>query len=395
MSGETLTVGVPREIKAGEKRVGLTPGGVRTLKESGVSVLVEKGAGEDSDYPDAEYEKAGAEMVSRPGELYQKSGLIKKVKEPLAPEWEFLKQDQIFFCYLHLASPENRKLVEILLEKRAVGIGLETAEKNGRTIFLEPMSEIAGTLAGYFAGLMRQTVRVEKEKIVYPPRFQDKMEWVASQFPEIPENLNPGCSVIFGGGTAGRKAAETILKMGGEVDLVEKREERREELRQEFKAFGVHFRCWGLEENFRERLGVADVWIGCVHVVGQRAPLVLSREELQKLSRGKPKVILDIAVDQGGNFPEARSTTYADSLYLDSFGNRRFGVTNVPSLCGQGASQAIEKVTLSCTLQLARDWKKALREHTELRTGLQVFGGKLVNEAVAAAHQLSWEPAKL
>ncbi len=383
MSAGVLTVGVPCEIKPREKRVGLTPAGVRTLHASGIPVLVEKSAGEGSGFTNLDYQKAGAKIIKKAGELYQKSGLIKKVKEPLPSEWKFLRENLICFCFLHLASPENKKLIELLLQKRITGIGLETAEKNGRTVFLEPMSEIAGTLTAYFAALMRQTVRVEKGKILYPPRFQEKMEWLALQYPAAPENLNPGKVVIFGGGAVGRRAAETLLKMGGEVNLVEKRDQRRRELQEEFKSFKT-FRPWGLEENYREVLKSADVWMGCVHVVGQRAPLVLSRDDLKEMSV-KPKFIFDIAVDQGGNFPETRSSTYDDPLYLDSFGNLRFAVPNIPSLCGRGASEALEKVTLPATLELARDWQKALKELPELRTGLQIFQGKIVNEEIAKA----------
>ena len=395
MSGQVLAVGVPCEIKPGERRVGLTPKGTRSLTEAGIPVLVEKGAGEGSGYGDEEYEKAGSEIVSRARDLYKKAGIIKKVKEPFPPEWPFLREGMILFCYLHLASPENRKLVETLLVQKVIGLGLETVEKDGRTILLEPMSEIAGTLAGYLAGFFKQSVRLEKGRIVYPPRFSEKLQWLASQYPESPENLSPGRVVVYGGGTVGRKAAEAVLKMGAEVDLIEKREDRRRELSREFKIFSSRFRTCGPEDDIEGILKKSEVWLGCVHVPGKRAPLVMSPGDLQRLSKDTPKLILDIAVDQGGNFPETRSTTYEDPLYLDSVGNLRFGVTNVPSLCGSGASEAIEKVTLPYTIYLAQDWRKAVKEFPELRAGVQVVGGKLVNEGVASAHRLPWEGLNL
>ena len=391
MSSQSLTVGIPREIKPGEKRVGLTPPGAVRLKESGIRVLIEKGAGTGSGYADIDYEKAGAEIAEGTAGLYEKSGLIKKVKEPVSAEWPFLRSNQVLFSYLHLASPENCRLVQVLLRQKVTAIGLETVEKDGRTIFLEPMSEIAGALAAYDAGWFKKFVRVEQGKIIYPPQFQQKLAELANGFPGVPQDLPAGKAVIFGGGAVGSKAAEIFLKMGGEVVLIEKREDRHSSLRQKFTGFGARFRIQGLRDDFSEALEDADVWMGCVHVVGERAPLVLSPADLEKFSRPKPKLILDVAVDQGGNFPGTHSTTYADPLFLDSSGNLRFGVTNMPSFCGRGASEAIEQATLPYAIRLAQDWRKTLRELRELQTGLQTFDGILVNEAVGKAHQLPWK----
>ena len=165
----------------------------------------------------------------------------------------------------------------------------------------------------------------------------------------------------------GKKAVATLLGMGGEVGLIEKRKERREILQKEFHSYGPCFQVWGLEDDFRGSLKEADSWIGCVHVAGERAPLVLSGQDFQKLTRDKTKIILDVAVDQGGNFPATHPTTYEDPLYLDDFGNLRFGVTNTPSLCGKGASEAIERITLPYTLLLAQNWEEAIQKSPELR----------------------------
>lgn len=395
MSDRSLTIGIPREIKPAERRVGLTPLGAGELKKARIRVLVEKGAGFGSGFSDAAYREAGAEIIGRAPELYKQAGLIKKVKEPFRPEWEFLRPGLVLFCYLHLASPENRELLQFLLGRKVTALGLEAVEKEGRTIFLEPMSEIAGALAAYYAGFFKHYVRVEGKQILYPPRLAEKLEQLASLFPEVPEHLNPGKVVVFGGGTAGRRALEISLKMGAEVDLIEKKKERREFLGRELKSFGPHLRIWGLEDRFQERLKEADVWIGCVHVAGEKAPSVLSEKELTDLSRGRPKLMMDVAIDQGGNFPGAHSTSYEDPLYLDPFSNLRFGVTNIPSLCGRGASEALEKATLPYAVPLVRDWKKALVEFPELRTGVHTIEGRLVHEAVARAHGLGYEPLKL
>lgn len=395
MSADRLTVGVPREIKPCEKRVGLTPEGVRQLIRAGVPVVVEKKAGEGSGFSDRDYQQAGAQVVGRARDVYRKSGLIKKVKEPLPEEWEFLHPGLIVFSFLHLASPENCRLVEVLLKQKVLGLGLEAIEKNGETLCLKPMSEIAGTLAAYDAGFFRRYVKVLKGRILYPPRLREKLELLAGSYSEIPAGLPPGKVVIYGGGTAGREAAETAIRMGGEVDLIERKESRREWLKEEFQKFGNRFRVWSPEGNVGEAVKAADVWIGCVHVVGERAPLVLTRDDLAGACGQKPKLIVDIAVDQGGNFPETHSTTYEDPLYLDSLGNQRFGVANIPSLCGRQATEALEKVTLPYTLELARDGKMALRESSELRSGLLTIEGQLANEAVARAHRYPWAGTNL
>lgn len=387
-----LTVGIPREVKPLERRVGLTPEGVGQLKKEGVSVVVERDAGLGSGYADCDYRDAGAEIVEGPSELYERAGFLQKVKEPQRTEWKFLKPDLVLCSYLHLASPENRDLVEILLNQCVTAIGFETVSKNGRTILLEPMSEIAGRLAAYYAPFFKAHVETREGKILYPRHFLEKLERIASRFPELPERLPPVKAVVYGGGVAGRSASEAFLRMGCEVDLIEKREVRRHALKAKFQQHGSLCHVWSPEDDFRNQLSEADVWVGCVHMPGERAPLVLTEADLRALSEKRPKLILDVAADQGGNFPGARSTAYDDPLYMDSFGNLRFGVSNIPSLCGRAASEAIEKVTLSYTVALAKDWKGALREFAELRSGLQVFAGKLVNEPVACAHQRRWQP---
>jgi alanine dehydrogenase len=387
-----LFVGIPREVKPEEKRVGIAPPGVSRLRAQGIPVLVEGGAGLECEYSDEDYRRAGAEIVGGAAALYKKAGLIKKVKEPLPSEWNLLRAGQIVFSFLHLGAPENRELLETLLQKRVTAIGFETVEKEGRTILLEPMSEIAGRLAGYFAGFFRTHVRVERGEIVYPSRLLEKLESIASIFPETPENLFPGKSVVFGGGTVGENAVDALVRMGGEVDLIEKRKERRKVLQERFRDRAGRIRIWGLEEDVSDRLKAADVWIGAVHQPGEKAPLILSPEELERFTKGAPKLILDIAVDQGGNFPGTVPTTYDVPLFIDAFGNMRFAVSNIPSLCRREATQALDRLTLPYLAAMARDWRQALRDFPELRRGLQTAGGKLVHEAVARAHSLSWEP---
>ena len=411
-----LTIGIPRETKAGEKLVGLTPAGAAVLEKAGVSVCVEKGAGEAAGFKDEDFKQAGAEIVPKASELYRRNRLIQKVKEPLASEFEFLSRHHILFCFLHLASPQNRTLTEVLLRGGLTALGFETVEKEGRTLLLEPMSRIAGTLAAYFAAFFSQTVGQKEGKIVCPAGVLEKLEGLAAQYPGIPTGLPPIKAVVYGGGTAGRNAARMVLQMEGEVDLVEKREERRDELLSEFRPYGNRIRIGAVEglspspppspqrgegrvrgrdRSLFDALAQAGVWIGCVHLAGKRAPLVLTPEEVGRLSQKKKKIIIDIAVDQGGNFPGTRPTTYGDPLFLDEFGNFRFGVTNVPSLCGRGASEAMERAVLPYTLRLAREGLTAFKALPELKKGVQIYQGKLVNEAVGEAHGFEWRALEL
>ncbi len=387
-----LPVGIPREIKTGEKRVGLTPAGVKKLSEVGIPVRVESLAGAASGYLDKDYEKSGAEIISSAQEVYDQSELIQKVKEPQRLEWDFFHRNLILCSYLHLASPDNRDLLEALMNHSVTAIGFETVFKDGRTILLQPMSEIAGTLAAYDGAFIRQHVCVVDGKISYPKLFLEKLEALAAGYPSTPKNLSPVKAVVFGGGVAGKKAAGALLEIGSEVDLIEIKDVRRFSLQAKFEKYGKRVRVWGTQEDFKEKLKAADVWIGCVHIPGERAPWVVSLDEMKKFTMNKPKVIMDVAVDQGGNFPESCPTSYDHPLYLDSCNNLRFGVTNIPSLCGRGASQALEDATLPYLLALAKEGKQALAQLAELRGGVQVFMGKLVNQAVAKAHHMKWLP---
>lgn len=387
-----LRIGIPREIKIGEKRVGLTPRGVQKLFEAGAPVRVESLAGVASGYSDKDYEKAGAAIVSTPQEVYDESELVQKVKEPQRLEWDFLHPHLILCSYLHLASPDNRDLVEALMYHSVTAVGFETVNKEGRTILLQPMSEIAGTLAAFYAPLIRESIRIVDGKISYPKQFAERMEALAADYPSIPKGMKPVKAVVFGGGVAGKKAADAILEMGGEVDLIEKKHVRRFALQAKLEKYGKRAHVWDVLDDIKERLRAADVWIGCVHIPGERAPLVMSVDDMRKLSLGKPKVIMDVAADQGGNFPESCPTTYDHPLYLDSCNNFRFGVTNIPSLCGRGASFALEEATLPYLLALAKEGRRALADTPELRSGVQVFMGKLVNQAVAKAHHMKWFP---
>jgi alanine dehydrogenase len=381
-------VGIPKERKPGETRVGLAPAGVKALTRNGVYVLVEKGAGEHSGYSDAAYEKAGALIVSTARRLWKGATLIKKVKEPQASEYDFLQSKHTLFTFLHLASQENCELVRRLISSGATGIAYETVVKNGENVILNPMSEIAGVIAAYFAGILSHLVEVRGGEIVFHSWYPKVLERALADYPKPLQGNEPGKVLILGGGRVGRRAAEIVQGMGGKVVLLEKDRAKREALVETFMKEKIWVNVISPEDDWLAELAQADVLIGAVHVHGERAPLIVTEEMLRAGGREKRKIVIDVAVDQGGNVSGSRSTTLDEPLYLDPFGNIRFGVANIPSLARGLASAELEKATLDYTLALAEDRDLALKRFPELGGGINVLKGKLLHEAVAQAHQI-------
>ena len=376
-----LRCGIPKEIKPREKRVGMTPDMVAKLCREGIPVFLEKGAGLGSGYADEEYRANGAEIVSTPEELYGKAQLIQKVKEPQPAEYDLLKPSHWLFCFLHLASPEQCELVRRLCGAGLHAIGYETVEKEGDVPLLKPMSEIAGGLAALYGAYLIEQKMQSKSSLIYPDDFQDRLETIAKNFPDCPRDFTLGNVIIYGAGHAGMRAYDLTSQMHGKITLVERNEARRESLKQEGIA-SVH-----PKKVSHELLMEADLLIGCAHSPGKRAANVLEEKTLASVSKGRKKVMMDVAIDQGGNFPNPRSTTYEDPAYRDTYGNIRFAVANLPSLCGPKASQEIARETLPYTLALAQDPQRALDTYPELRKGLNIADGKVVRAEVAEAHR--------
>ncbi|MBI3307017.1 MAG: hypothetical protein HYZ84_04360 [Candidatus Omnitrophica bacterium] len=401
-----LTVGIPKEIKSKEKRVGLTPSFAAELTRQGIQVLVEKGAGGGSGFSDADYEKAGAKIRPDHSSLFASADLIQKVKEPLAPEFSLLRKGQIIFCFLHLASPVNCDLLKALIHSGTTAIAFETLVVDGKVPILKPMSEIAGSLASiyaaYFCSLSSPNVLVGDldSRQILAGMTTSNLESLAGRYPDFPEQFRLPKTVIFGGGVAGTKAAEFALKMEAEVILVEKNEKRREQLsspnfligdqtlgsRQ--KHAGMTALCVSPTELTEPMLQDSGVLIASVHNPGKRADPVLNAETLARISRTTKKVMIDISIDQGGNFPEARPTSYEDPLYLDSSGNLRFAVANIPSLCGRGASEALAQSAFHYTAALAKEGREVFKKIPELQAAVNVDQGKVLIPSIQEAHQL-------
>ncbi|MCM8776076.1 MAG: alanine dehydrogenase, partial [Candidatus Omnitrophica bacterium] len=217
-----LTVGIPKEIKPYEKRVGLIPVHVRQLCRHGAKVIVEKDAGLASGFSDREYQDFGAQIVSEHADVFQEADFIQKVKEPQPGEFPYLRSGQILFCFLHLASPAHCQLIRVLMDSRILAIGYETVTIDNAVPILRPMSEIAGGLAAAYAAYFRTLRLGSGPKIYYPFSFQEDLEKIASHYPVWPPEYRHGSVIVFGGGSSGEKVAEFVLGMHGEVVLVEK-----------------------------------------------------------------------------------------------------------------------------------------------------------------------------
>jgi alanine dehydrogenase len=379
----TLPVGVPKEIKTGERRVSLTPGGVEKLLAKRIPVYVEKSAGELSGFSDEDYKRSGAVILKDRKELWERALLIKKVKEPVSNEFELFRPEHLIFTYLHLASPAERPLIEALKRAKATAIGYETIEQNGTFPLLAPMSEIAGVLAAYYSGIFKKLISWNDRKFLGIDEAKKEMVHLATQYPAVPKGLPAGEILILGGGFVGKEAARTSALMGSNVTVSELSRERREQLKKEFGLKNIRTIDPTNQSIYEEALMQADVIIAAVHVGGRRAPVVIDSEVLRKISI-KKKIIFDVSIDQGGNVAESRPTDYENPLYLDSFGNLRFSVTNIPSLCGRGASVALEQVSLDYTIALAEGLESAIRRYPELKTGINVSGGKVIHPALDA-----------
>ncbi|ROQ20439.1 alanine dehydrogenase [Marinimicrobium koreense] len=362
-----MRIGVPREIKTDEYRVGLTPSAVRELAGQGHSVLVEREAGAAVGLDDASYEAAGATLVDSASAVFAQAELIVKVKEPQPEEYRQLHPDQILFTFLHLApDPEQ---AEGLLASGASCIAYETVtDQAGRLPLLTPMSEVAGRLATQ-AGAHHLELHQGGRGILL------------GGVPGVP----PAGVTIIGGGVVGTQAARMALGLGAQVRILDKSLVRLRELDALFHGRLV---CeYATEDALEQALPQTDLLIGAVLVTGDSAPKLLSREQLGALPTGA--VLVDVAIDQGGCFATSRPTTHRQPTFsLD--GVVHYCVANIPSAAARTATLALSHATLPYVQALAQNGLEALRRDPGLRAGLNVHGGHITHEAVARALGKPW-----
>lgn len=366
-----MKIGVPKEIKTHEYRVGLVPGSVRELTHHGHRVLVQTGAGLGAGHDDAAYVEAGAEILPHAPAVFEAADLIVKVKEPQPSEIPHLRPEQTLFTYLHLA-PDPRQ-ADGLLKSGATAIAYETVtDEHGRLPLLAPMSEVAGRMA-----VQAGAHHLEKE--------QGGSGILLGGVPGV----SPAKVVVLGGGVVGSNAARMAIGLGARVTLLDTNLARLAELEDHFGASltTVYATLDAVEKHVTE----ADLVIGAVLLPGAAAPKLISREMLKRMRPGS--VLVDVAIDQGGCAETSRPTTHADPTYVAE-GVVHYCVANMPGAVARTSAQALNNATLPFVLALAgKGIRQALLDDPHLMAGLNVHQGKITHEAVARALSLPYLPA--
>jgi alanine dehydrogenase len=356
-----MIVGVPKEVKDHETRVGLAPGGVILLREAGHRILVESGAGQGSSISDEEYREAGAEVVATAAEVWRGAELVVKVKEPQPSEYGFLRPGLILFTYLHLAP--LRELTDRLLEARVTGIAYETIEEtDGSLPLLTPMSEVAGRLA----------VQVGA---VYLEAPMGGRGILLSGVPGVA----PGNVVILGGGVVGTNAAKVALGMGAAVTIVDRNIHRLRQIDDIFNGQVVTLasNVW----TIRESLKTADLVIGAVLIPGASAPKIVRRSMIASMKRGA--VVVDVAIDQGGCFETSRPTTHTDPVYFVD-GVLHYCVSNMPAAVPHTSTLALTNATFPYLLEIANSGvERAVADNPAIRAGVNTCNGEVRHPGVA------------
>jgi alanine dehydrogenase len=363
-----MKIGVPKEIKIHEYRVGLIPAGVRELVKTGHHVLVESGAGAGIGFDDAHYQAAGAHIAASAADVFATAELIVKVKEPQLAECRMLRPDQVLFTYLHLAADPAQ--AQALIESKATAIAYETVTAaDGSLPLLTPMSEVAG----------RMSIQVGASCLLKANGGRGVL------LGGVP-GVAPAKVVILGGGVSGTHAAEMAVGLRADVTVVDRSVKR---LRELSALFGNQLKTvYSTAQAIEELVQDADLVIGAVLIAGAAAPKLVTRAMVECMQAGS--VLVDIAIDQGGCFETSRPTTHAEPTYLVD-GVIHYCVTNMPGAVPRTSTFALTNATLPYVRALAdHGWKQALTKDAGLAHGLNVHDGKLTHEAVATALDLEW-----
>jgi alanine dehydrogenase len=363
-----VIVGLPKEIKDNEYRVGLTPAGVRALSDADHQVIVEKSAGEGSGFEDALYQKAGAQIIDSADDVWARAEMIVKVKEPIEPEYPRMRERQLLFTYLHLAP--DRKLTQELLKRKVTGIAYETiTDRRGGLPLLTPMSEVAGRMA-----------------IQVGAHYLEKMAGgrgiLLGGVPGVPAAR----VVIIGGGVVGTNAAKIAVGMGSHVTIIDNNLDRLRELDDIFlskistlasSAYMIH-----------DAISTADLIVGAVLVPGAAAPMLVTRNMLKDVPNGA--VIVDVAVDQGGCIETTHPTTHSDPTYYVE-GVLHYCVANMPGAVPRTSTFALTNATLPYALKLAnKGFFEAIRSDAGLKAGVNTYAGHCTYQAVAESQRLPY-----
>jgi alanine dehydrogenase len=358
-----MIIGVPKEIKAEENRVSLTPGGVLFLRQNGHSILVEKNAGKASGITNARYKKYGAEIVNNPEDIFRRAEMILRVKAPRPSEFDLIKKGQIYFAYLHLAASEN--VTRAMIDIKSINIAYETIQKNDKSLpLLTPMSEVAGPMA------IQQGAK-------YLEMAQGGHGVLLGGVPGV----DPGTVLIIGGGVVGINAAKMACGLGAKVYILDIDLDR---LR--YLSDVMPINCVTLMSSpaiIRDILPKADVVVGAVLDPGSKTPTLVTMDMLKTMKKGS--VMVDVSIDQGGCFETSRETTHADPTYTVE-DIVHYAVTNMPGALPRTSTLALTNATLPYVTEIAnKGWKQAMQQNCEIKRGANVVDGQVTFVGVAEA----------
>ena len=368
-----MIIGVPKEIKNNENRVGMTPAGVAELVKQGHTVYVQASAGANSGFADEEYTAVGAKMLPTIEATYAAAEMIVKVKEPIAPEYKLIKKGQVVFTYFHFAA--DKILTEAMIESGGICIAYETVEKEDRSLpLLTPMSEVAGRMATQVGA-----------------RFLEKPQGGKGKLMGGVTGVRPARVLVLGGGIVGTNAAQIAAGMGAEVLITDINLSR---LRYLSEVMPKNVKTlYSSMHNIKMELPNIDLVIGSVLIPGDKAPHLITKEMLKMMKPGT--VLVDVAIDQGGCFETSHPTTHSEPTYVVD-GIVHYAVANIPGAVPFTSTMALTNATLPYTVALAnKGWRKACKDDPALALGLNVVEGQVTYQAVADVFGLKYEPIEL
>ena len=356
-----MKIGIPKEIKNNENRVGMTPAGVAELVKHGHTVYVQQSAGENSGFSDEKYFEAGAEILPAIEDVYATADMIVKVKEPIEPEYPLVREGQVVFTYFHFAC--DRELTEAMMKSRGVCIAYETVQlADGSLPLLIPMSEVAGRMATINGAYYLQKTKGGKGKLICG----------------VP-GVRPAKVLVLGGGIVGQAAARVAAGMGADVVIADISLPLLRKLSVEMPP-NVNT-IYSSRHNIERELADVDIVVGSVLIPGDKAPHLITRDMLRLMEPGT--VLVDVAIDQGGCFETSHPTTHSDPVYVVD-GIVHYAVANIPGAVPNTSTMALTNATLRYAIALAdKGWQRACEEDAALARGLNIVDGKIVFKAVA------------
>ena len=368
-----MLIGIPKEIKESEHRVGMTPSGVQSLIENGHTVYVQNNAGNGSGYSDKDYLSVGANILKTIEEVYDISEMIIKVKEPLKKEYSLIKEGQIIYTFFHFAS--SLELTNAMIKSKSICIAYETVENSDKSLpLLTPMSEVAGRMAAQQGA-----------------KFLEKHQKGCGILLGGVPGVSPAKAVVIGGGVVGTQSAKMLAGLGADVTILDINIDRLREL-DDIMPKNVKTK-FSNQYNIKETIGKAHLVIGAVLLPGAKAPNLITKDMLKDLSNGT--VLVDVAVDQGGCFETTKPTTHNSPTYIiDDV--LHYSVANMPGAVPMTSTEALTNATIGYAIEIAnKGWKKACLDNEPLKKGLNIINGDIVYKAVADAFDLNYSELNL